>query len=390
MAVWRGAVSKSFGDLHRRDEFLSHGLLLLELGGGGVHERPAPVVDGQVRHDAPLAPGARHRERVHQPSLDAVYSRGDDAHGGPRSIRGAVHPVPDVVAHGRRRGEGGAELPGGDDRGAALLHGGDELAVEVRVVVHELPHGLVTRGCVVDIRVLGGRVVAPDDAVLDVGDGHAGALGDLAERAVVVQAGEAGDVLLGDLGSVVGQDERVGVGGVGHDDNLDVGAGVLLQGGRLALVDGHVLGHDVLTLHAGTTGEATDHDGDVDALARLLEVHGGDDLFHQRVGGIDELHGDTLQRGLGGGDVQKVENDRRIGAEHGAAAYLRGERIANLASGARDHHGDGSNHGVRSKWFPRDFSRDVSRLSRVSNFWERSFTLAPERSAAYHGDRVKK
>ena len=85
-----------------------------------------------------------------------------------------------------------------------------------------------------------------------------------------------------------------------------------------------------------------------------------------------------------------MENDGRIGAEHGAAAYLRGERIANLASGARDHHGDGSNHGVRSKWFPRDFSRDVSRLSRVSNFWERSFTLAPERNAAYHGDRVKK
>ena len=52
---------------------------------------------------------------------------------------------------------------------------------------------------------------------------HAGALGYLTERAVVVQAGQAGDVLLGDLGRIVGQDQRVGVGGVGHDHNLTSG-----------------------------------------------------------------------------------------------------------------------------------------------------------------------
>ena len=160
----------------------------------------------------------------------------------------------------------------------------------------------------------------------------------------MVQAGQAGDVLLGDLGRIVGQDQRVGVGGVGHDHNLDVGAGVLLQGGRLALVDGDVLGHDVLTLHSGTAGEPSDHDRDVDALARLLEVHGCDDLLHQRVGRIDELHGDTLERGLGRSNVQEVEDDGRIGAEHSATAYLRGERVANLASGARDHHGDRRHH----------------------------------------------
>ena len=58
--------------------------------------------------------------------------------------------------------------------------------------------------------------------------------------------------------------------------HLDVLAGILLECGGLALVDGHILGHDVLALHAALAGEAADHDGVVHVLGRLVHVGGCD------------------------------------------------------------------------------------------------------------------
>lgn len=49
---------------------------------------------------------------------------------------------------------------------------------------------------------------------------HLKPLRDLAERAVVVEAGKTSDVLLGDGGRVLGQDQRVRVGGVRHHHDL--------------------------------------------------------------------------------------------------------------------------------------------------------------------------
>ena len=63
-------------------------------------------------------------------------------------------------------------------------------------------------------------MVAPDGHILDFSDWDLGPLSDLAKRSVVVQACEAGDVLVGDLGCVLLQDEGIGVCWVGHHEYL--------------------------------------------------------------------------------------------------------------------------------------------------------------------------
>ena len=65
----------------------------------------------------------------------------------------AHDPVSDVVADGGGSAQCTAQLPGGNNGGTALLHGGDELAVEVLVVVNSLADALAGHSSVVHIRV---------------------------------------------------------------------------------------------------------------------------------------------------------------------------------------------------------------------------------------------
>jgi hypothetical protein len=73
---------------------------------------------------------------------------------------------------------------------------------------------------VVDVGVLGFGVVAPDDDVVDLVDVDGQALGNLALGPVVVQAREAAEVLLGQAGRRQGSDQRVGVGRVADNQDL--------------------------------------------------------------------------------------------------------------------------------------------------------------------------
>jgi len=63
---------------------------------------------------------------------------------------------------------------------------------------------------------------------------------------------------------------------------LDIRLGTLLQCRCLALVDGHILGHYVLTLHTALTGEATNHDSHIHILACLHRVGGNDNAYSKK------------------------------------------------------------------------------------------------------------
>jgi hypothetical protein len=62
-------------------------------------------------------------------------------------------------------------------------------------VVDGLRRGLAGDGAEADVRIHRGRVVAPDDHFLDVGDRLAGARGELRHGAVVVEAQHGGEIL---------------------------------------------------------------------------------------------------------------------------------------------------------------------------------------------------
>ena len=59
-----------------------------------------------------------------------------------------------------------------DDGCTSLLDGRDELAVQPLIILDGLPDGGASNSSVVDIWVLGGRVVPPDDDVLDLCHWH--------------------------------------------------------------------------------------------------------------------------------------------------------------------------------------------------------------------------
>ena len=61
---------------------------------------------------------------------------------------------------------------------------------------------------------------------------------------------------------------------MGACTNLAILGSQLLQSRGLASVDVHILGHNVLALHACLAGEASHHDGNLNILAGLIEIRG--------------------------------------------------------------------------------------------------------------------
>src|SRR3546814_8141130 len=94
-----------------------------------------------------------------------------------------------------------------DDGGAALLHDRNEVLLDPGLI-DEVDRGLVADQRVRDVRVLGCRVVAPDDHLADVGGLAAGLGGELAQCAIVVEADHRGELLRIELLGVALRDQR--------------------------------------------------------------------------------------------------------------------------------------------------------------------------------------
>ena len=130
--------------------------------------------------------------------------------------------------------------------------------------------------------------------LLDVGDRGAGLLGQLGDRAVVVQAGHRGEAVGRDVRGVRLGDESVGVGRVADDQDLDVVGGVVVDGLALRLEDAAVGRQQVAALHARGAGAGADEQGDVGAVEGRVRVVGDVDAAQQREGAVVELHGGAL------------------------------------------------------------------------------------------------
>ena len=110
---------------------------------------------------------------------------------------------------------------------------------------------------------------------------------------------------------------------------------------RLALrrEDLRVREQQVLALHAGAARARADEQRVVAVLERRLRVVGRGDAVERRERAVHELHDDAGERRQRGRDLEQVQVDRPVGAEHLAGGDAEGERIADLAGGAGD--GDG-------------------------------------------------
>ena len=172
--------------------------------------------------------------------------------------------------------------------------------------------------------------------------GGAGLLRELRERAVVVEAGHRGEALGryvrgGGLG-----DQRVGVGRVADDEDLDVVRGVVVDGLALRLEDAAVGLEQVAALHALGTGAGADEQRDVGAVEGDVRVVGDVDALQQREGAVVELHGGALGGLQRLGDLQQAQLDRHVRAEQLAGGDAEEQRVADLAGRAGDGDIDGS------------------------------------------------
>jgi hypothetical protein len=92
------------------------------------------------------------------------------------------------------------------------------------IISNKFPNWLVSTGSLhsgmVNIRVLTGRVVTPDNSILHITNLDTESLRNLAKGPVVVQAGQASNVLLMNRWSKFFQDKSIGICWVGNNQNL--------------------------------------------------------------------------------------------------------------------------------------------------------------------------
>jgi hypothetical protein len=273
-------------------------------------------------------------------SFGMPYSQ--DAHRDPLAV-GAQGPVAHVVDGGIGGRGGGRQAARGNDGRAALADGGQEgLPVPLLVVDHGLDR-LAIDGGVTVVGVHRRRVVAPDGQLLDGSDRLAGLGGQLRGGTVVVQAQHGGEVLGRQVRRRLHRDVGVGVGGVADDQHLDVARGDGVQRLALRREDGAVDGQQLGTLHARAARTRAHQQRVVGVLEGAHRVAVGFHAGQQREGAVLELHDHALQCVLGllVGDLQQLQDDGLVLAQHLAGGDAEQQGVADLASSAGDGDANG-------------------------------------------------
>ena len=182
----------------------------------------------------------------------------------------------------------------------------------------------------------------------------AGLGGQLGQGAVVVQTGHGREARGGDVGGVGRGDESVGVGGVAHDEHLDVIGCAGVERLTLGTEDAAVGGEQVSALHAGLAGHGTHEEGNVGALEGSLGVVEDVDAAQGREGGVEQLHGGALSSLDRRRDLQEAEVDALVRTEQGTGGDAEQQRVADVAGRTSDGDVDG---GVCHRGLLRDVCR---------------------------------
>ena len=190
-------------------------------------------------------------------------------------------------------------------------------------------------------------MVAPDAELLDRPDRLAALRGELRQSAVVVEAQHRREVLLRQRRRRLHRDVGVRVRRVADDQHLDVAGGDPVE--RLALFDEdlRVLHQQILALHPGPAGLGADEQRDVGVLERDGRVRRAFHAGEERKRAVLDLHHHALERRLRLFDrqLEELQDDRLVLAEHLAGGDPEQQAVADLAGGAGDGDANGLLHG---------------------------------------------
>ena len=134
--------------------------------------------------------------------------------------------------------------------------------------------------------------------------------------------------------------------GIAHDENLDVVGGVVVDRFALGGEDRAVGFEEVLALHALRARAGTDEHADVGTVERNVGVVAQSHAGEQREGAVVKLHRNTLERAHRWRDLEQLQDDGLIRAEHRAAGDAEKEAVADLAGGTGHRDTNRSIHGL--------------------------------------------
>ena len=214
---------------------------------------------------------------------------------------------------------------------------GMNVRVDPLVVADRLVGVLPADLGVEQVGVLRRRVVAPDRHLLHVGDRRAELLGDLADRPVVVEAGHRREADRGRGPLALDWAIRALVlAGLPTTSTLTSRAGAARQRLALRLEDAAVGRQQVGALHPLLARHRPDEQGDVDVAERHVGVVGAHDVGEQREGAVVELHPHALERAERRRDLEQLQGDRGVRAEHRTRGDAEQQAVADLAGGPGD------------------------------------------------------
>ncbi len=224
-----------------------------------------------------------------------------------------------------------------------LPHRRDEGVAVPALVGHDFRGRLPGDGREPIVGIHRGRVIAPDDHLLDRVDRLAGLGGELGKRAVVVEAQHRREALARQARRALHRDVGIGVGGIADHEHLDVAARRRVE--RLALCgeDLRVGREQILALHPRPARTRADEQCDSGVLERGVRIRMRAHSREQRERAVVEFHHHALERLLRFlvGDLEQLQDDRLVGAEHLAAGDPEEQAVADLAGGAGHGHANG-------------------------------------------------
>ena len=184
-------------------------------------------------------------------------------------------------------------------------------------------------------------MVTPDKDIFDRLNGNSLYLSQDALSPALVEAGQSSELLFGDAGSVVRSDQSVRVGRVTDNANLHGLLGDFVESLTLSLENFSVSAEEISALHARTTGLGSNEHGHINVLESDERVGARDNLVHQAVCAIVQLHHKAFENFFSGGELDKLEDHLLVGSEHAALGDKVAEEAADGTGRSSDSDTDG-------------------------------------------------
>ena len=207
------------------------------------------------------------RERIAKSFVNSVVALfWDDTHWDDSTLLISVPPIVAVLASSGCGRSSRALFHNWDDLSSSLGDLGDELSVEVSIIIDDFSQWLSSNSCMESVWVLGSAVVSPDNNVLNIFDFAANFSWNLRESSALIKSGHGSEVFLWDWRSISRGDQSVGVCWVSDNTNLHGLLSDLIEGGALSLENLCIGLKKISSLHSWSSWSSTNKDDDISIL----------------------------------------------------------------------------------------------------------------------------